>query len=96
MRISVRYDRAFATPNTWILNALADGIRARVVCASSDEYVIDVAVWSRIRREGAIHARQLDGSTWLLEGAVHHQDMARVELALVQVPEVISAALDRL
>lgn len=93
-RVSLRYSVDLTESGTFFL--LADGysIRANLGEAESKRHVVELAVRFRKARPGALHIRPLDGDllTWLVESAVLHKDLARMELLLTQVPANVSWA----
>ena len=94
------YDGGFARPNTFILSEDLEGIRARLKVGSAPEQVVDVPLYCNRRRVdapfGAIHARRMDETTWLLESATLSKALPRLELALRGVPPHVAAVLGSL
>lgn len=98
-RLTLRYDPTFARPNTWIVNAEGDGIRARVHIGQAPEHVLDIRLRCKTPAAmdpSAVHMRQIDGETWMLASSVYHPDMPRLELALIGAPEMVVEILRRL
>ena len=98
MSILLEYDPRFARTGTWMLNALASGIRARVPF-DSGERVVDLELrWQRTRVEApdAVYAHPTHGDTWVTEPCVIAPELMRCQLELLCAPPHIDAALRRL
>ena len=95
---TLEYDAKFSRPGTWMLNALASGIRARVPFDGA-ERVVDLELrWQRSRGEApdAIYAHPLNEETWSTEPAELDPEMLKCQLELRHAPPHIDAALRRL
>ena len=98
MSIALEYDPRFSRPGTWMMNALASGVRARVPF-DSGERVVDLELrWQRTRVEApdAVYAHPLSDETWVTEPCVLDPDLPRCQLELRGTPPHIDAALRRL
>lgn len=97
----LNYDRSFARPGVWMLNALAGGIRARVGFDSTlvTECVLDLEIrWQMTHGAApdAVYAHPTLSGSWLTEVFEIGYGMGRGQLELRGPPIVIDAALRRL
>jgi hypothetical protein len=99
MSIALEYDPRFSRPGTWMVNALASGVRARVPFDDGDERVVDLELrWRRTHAEapGAVYTHPRDETTWVTEPCALDPDLPRCQLELRGTPPHIDAALRRL
>lgn len=99
LQIPVIYDRTFAKPRTWILNASATGVRARFSLARR-EFVLDLELRCQRSREaapvGAIAVFEQDDGSWLTEPIDVDQDIRGCELLLRAPTPTVAWALRQL
>lgn len=91
---ALRYDRALSRPNTWRLLDTRDGVEARVRAGSAPEVTVAILLRHRAgKAPGLVYCRPIDGATFTLEAAVHHPDLPKLELALIESAETAAAVL---
>jgi hypothetical protein len=95
-RCYLTYDPRFAKPNVFYWVAELETIRARIQLASAPE-VSPVDIHLRFRgktkAQGLVHCHPIDDCTFMLEDALVHQDLPRIQIALVSVPEDVAREL---
>lgn len=95
----VTYDRRLSRPNTFIWIAEDETIRCRLQVAGAAE-VSPVDVHLRFRGRGPqhdlVHARPIDGATFLCEAAIIDSRLPKLELVLRDVPEVVAEQIRHL
>jgi len=95
---TLEYDARFSRPGTWMLNALASGIRARVPFDGGEVVVDRELRWRRARSEApdAVYAHPLNDQTWITEPFEIDPELLTCQLELRRAPPHIDAALRRL
>lgn len=93
-RVLVRYNVDLECAGGCCYFLLEDGCTIRVVLseASSERHTVELPVYFRKPRPGALHLKPLDAELdgWLVEGSNVHKSLARMELQLCGTPAHVS------
>lgn len=92
-RLALRYSVDLTEPGTCFLLADGSTVRAQIHLPSGKRAVVELPLCYRHSRGEALQVRPLDAWTWLVEPAVVHKDLARVELVLTDIPPSVSGRL---
>jgi hypothetical protein len=96
-RIVVRYSVDLLCEGGNCFYLMGDGFTIRVVIreASSERVTVELPLRFRKPNPGALHIRPIssDLDSWLVESAVIHKDLARMELQLANVPVHVAKSL---
>lgn len=96
-RIVLNHTRDLSAPGFYLL---ADNrtVRACVAEADSGRHTVEFGVYWKHRRSDAFFIHPIDSElcTWVMESAVVHRDLARIELQFSNVPAGVASHLKEL